>query len=66
MRLVTNASPLIFLAKNELLPVLRSCFLRVLAPLAVVAETSPLPVPFMAHAACWIRVKTARGLLIAT
>ncbi len=39
MRLVTNASPLIFLAKVELLPMLRSCFLQVLAPPAVVAET---------------------------
>ena len=39
MRLVTNASPLIFLAKVELLPILRSCFLQVLAPPAVVAET---------------------------
>jgi predicted nucleic acid-binding protein len=39
VRLVTNASPLIFLAKIELLPMLRSCFLQVLAPPAVVAET---------------------------
>lgn len=39
MRLVTNASPLIFLAKVELLSILRSCFLQVLAPPAVVAET---------------------------
>ncbi|CRI63797.1 hypothetical protein THIOKS11570028 [Thiocapsa sp. KS1] len=34
-----NASPLIFLAKIELLPMLRSGFLQVLAPPAVVAET---------------------------
>ncbi|NEX19278.1 DUF3368 domain-containing protein [Thiorhodococcus mannitoliphagus] len=39
MRLVTNASPLIFLAKVELLSLLRSCFSPVLAPPAVVAET---------------------------
>jgi predicted nucleic acid-binding protein len=39
VRLVTNASPLIFLAKIKLLPMLRSCFLQVLAPPAVVAET---------------------------
>ena len=39
MRLVTNASPLIFLAKVELLSILRSCFLQVLAPPPVVAET---------------------------
>lgn len=39
MRLVTDASPLIFLAKVELLPMLRSCFRQVLAPPAVVAET---------------------------
>jgi predicted nucleic acid-binding protein len=39
VRLVTNASPLIFLAKLELLPMLRSCFRQVPAPPAVVAET---------------------------
>lgn len=39
MRLVANASPLIFLAKVELLPMLQSCILQVLAPPAVVAET---------------------------
>jgi len=39
VRLVSNASPLIFLAKVELLPMLRSCFVQVLAPPAVVAET---------------------------
>jgi predicted nucleic acid-binding protein len=39
VRLVTNASPLIFLAKVELLPMLRSCFRQVLDPSAVVAET---------------------------
>jgi len=37
--LVTNASPLIFLVKIELLPLLRNCFTQVLAPPAVVAET---------------------------
>lgn len=39
MRLVANASPLIFLTKIDLLPLLRSCFSQVLAPPAVVAET---------------------------
>ncbi|MCF7983071.1 MAG: hypothetical protein K9L70_01585 [Thiohalocapsa sp.] len=39
MRLVTNASPLIFLAKVDLLPMLRSCFLQVLVPPTVAAET---------------------------
>lgn len=39
MRLVTNASPWIFLAKIDLLSLLPSCFSQVLAPSAVVAET---------------------------
>lgn len=39
MRLVTNASPWIFLAKVDLLSVLRSGFSQVLVPPAVVAET---------------------------
>lgn len=39
MRLVTNASPLIFLAKIDLLSLLRSCFSQVIVPPAVVAET---------------------------
>ena len=39
MRLVTNASPLIFLVKIELLPLLQNCFTQVLAPPAVVSET---------------------------
>jgi len=39
VRLVTNASPWIFLAKIDLLSLLPSCFSQVLAPSAVVAET---------------------------
>lgn len=39
MRLVINAGPLIFLAKIDLLSLLRNCFSQVLVPPAVVAET---------------------------
>ena len=39
MKLATNASPLIFLGKVELLPLLQSCFSQVLAPPAVVTES---------------------------
>lgn len=39
MRLVTNASPWIFLAKIDCLSLLPTCFSQVLAPPAVVAET---------------------------
>ena len=38
MRLVTDASPLIFLAKIDGLALLEGCFLEVLAPPAVVEE----------------------------
>jgi predicted nucleic acid-binding protein len=39
MRLVVNASPLIFLSKIDGLPLLDACFDTVLVPPAVVAET---------------------------
>ena len=39
MRIVTNASPLIFLAKIDSLGLLQRCFARVLVPPAVVVET---------------------------
>ena len=39
MRIVTNASPLIFLTKIDSLGLLQKCFSRVLVPPAVVAET---------------------------
>lgn len=39
MRIVTNASPLIFLTKIDSLGLLQQCFSRVLVSRAVVAET---------------------------
>jgi predicted nucleic acid-binding protein len=39
VRIVTNASPLIFLTKTDSLGLLQQCFSRVLVPPAVVAET---------------------------
>jgi len=39
VRIVTNASPLIFLTKIDSLGLLQQCFSRVLVPPAVVAET---------------------------
>lgn len=54
MRLVTNASPWIFLAKVDLLSLLPSCFSQVLAPPAVVAETG-LDLPY------FIECRTFRG-----
>jgi predicted nucleic acid-binding protein len=39
VRIVSNASPLIFLAKIDALGLLQQCFSHVLAPPAVFAET---------------------------
>jgi len=45
MRLVVNASPLIFLAKVDALSLLPGCFAEILVPPAVVAEVRDLVLP---------------------
>ncbi|MBK1646677.1 DUF3368 domain-containing protein [Thiocapsa imhoffii] len=45
MKLVINASPLIFLAKVDALTLLPDCFEALLIPQAVVAEIGALPLP---------------------
>lgn len=47
MRLVTNTSPLIFLAKIDALPLLHDCFAEILAPPAVGKETRLSLPPFV-------------------
>ncbi len=47
MRLVINASPLIFLSKVDSLAVLPGCFAQILVPPAVVAEARLMLPPFV-------------------
>jgi len=48
VRLVTNASPLIFLSKIDALPLLQGCFSEILAPPGVAEETR-LNLPGFVH-----------------
>ena len=45
MKLVVNASPLIFLTKIGSLSLLNDCFTEILVPPAVVSEIGPLQLP---------------------